>query len=236
MSSFLTKRSKLATSLGLLVLLGAATGLQGQKFARQEATLRITINGQNVGTEHYRITYVRSNLEAQADIRMEVNGTKVRQTTSLTLSPNAEPRSYEWRMEEPRKMHVRVKFSGGKAIATYPLESGKENRQEFHFNTDRVALLDNNVFHHYGLFARLYDYKSRGVQSFPVFIPQSIQPGNATMESKGTESLLIGGRKVLARRLDVITADNLVKIWVGENGELLRLEVPSAKVVVEPEP
>ena len=222
-------------SIGLLVTFAAAPALHGQKDASQGAVLRITADGHALGTERYRIRRVGANLEAVADIRLDVDGTRVRQNTSMTLTLAGEPLSYEWRMEEPKKIYVRVQFDGGKAVATYPLENGQEDRQEFHFNTRRVAVLDNNVFHHFALFARLYDFQKRGVQSFPVFIPQSIQPGTATIESKGTDTLQVNGESVLARRLEIITTDNRVLIWLEEDGGLLRLEVPAAKVVVEPE-
>lgn len=222
-------------TLGLLVTFAATPALPGQNDGKQEGVLRITADGQALGTERYRIRRVGANLEAVADIQINIGGTRIEQNTSMTLTPAGEPLSYEWRMEKPKKIYVRVQFEGGKAVATYPLESGQEDRQEFHFNTGRVAVLDNNVFHHFALFARLYDFRKRGVQTFPVFIPQSIQPGTATIESKGTDTVQVNGKSVLARRLVVITTDNRVLVWIDENGGLLRLEVPAAKVVVEPE-
>jgi hypothetical protein len=223
-------------TLGLLLTFAAAPALHGQKAGEQGGVLRITADGQSLGTERYRIRRSGANLEAVADIQLDVRGTRIEQNTSMTLSPAGEPLSYEWRMDKPKKMHVSVLFDGGKAVATYPLESGQEDRQEFHFNTGRVAVLDNNVFHHFALFARLYDSQKQGVQSFPVFIPQSIQPGTATIESKGTDTLQVNGENVLARRLEIITTDNRVLVWIKEDGGLLRLEVPAAKVVVEPVP
>ncbi len=221
-------------TLGLLVTFAAAPALSAQKDGEQKGVLRITADGQALGTERYRIRRVGANLEAVADIQINIGGARIEQNTSMTLTPAGEPLSYEWRMEKPKKIYVRVQFEGGKAVATYPLESGQEDRQEFHFNTGRVAVLDNNVFHHFALFARLYDFRKRGVQTFPVFIPQSIQPGTATIESKGTDTVQVNGKSVLARRLVVITTDNRVLIWLDEDGGLLRLEVPAAKVVVEP--
>ena len=222
-------------SIGLLVALAAPPALPGQKDGEQGGVLRITADGQTLGTERYRIRRAGANLEAVADIRLDVGGIQLRQNTSMTLTPAGEPLSYERRMDKPKKMHVSVHYAGGKAVATYPLESGQENRQEFHFNTARVAVLDINVFHHFALFARLYDFRKRGVQTFPVFIPQSIQPGTATIESKGTDTVQVKGKSVLARRLEIITTDNRVLVWIDEDGGLLRLEMPAAKVVVEPE-
>ena len=236
MHTFLNRKTSLILLAGLLITLAGPVPLRGQKEEKQEGVLRILMAGRQIGTEHYRIRRRGANLEAEADIRMEVNETTVRQKATLTLSAAGEPISYTWRMEQPQKITVRVEFEGAKASVTYPKADGELDKQEFHFPTGRVAILDNNVFHHFALAARLYDFQAGGQQEVPVLIPQSVQPGTLLLEAKGKETVLVKGKSILARRLDVTSTDNMVQLWLGENNELLRLEVPSSGVVVEPEP
>lgn len=225
-----------AASLPVFVLVLALSVLVAQppaQIQRQEGILQIILAGETIGTEHYRITRAGNDWQVQADIRLTIGDIPIRQTTTLIISSAGEPQSYEWRMTEPLKKFVRVVFVEGRATVTYPLPNGQEDRQEFNFNTGRVAVLDNNAFHLFALLARLYDFSRGGQQTIPVLVPQSVQPGSALVEAKGAESLEIKGQRILAQRLSIVTADNQIELWLGEKGELLRLV--AGQVIVQPE-
>jgi len=200
-----------------------------------EATLHISVAGEPIGTEHYKIHRVGNAWQAQADIRLHWGGNTIHQTATLTLSAHGEPTSYQWRMEEPHNSFVRVQFVEGRAIVHYPLETGAEDRQEFDFQTNRLAILDNNVFHHFALLAFFYDFEKGGTQELPVFVPQSVQPSPhpVQMEFTGIESIELQGKKISARHLRISTTDNQLELWLSEKGELLRFTAPATQVVVE---
>ena len=225
----------LTPALLMLALMLPVTDARGQTFRKHEGVLIVTSGGEVIGRERFRIGRVGDGIEAKAEIELQVGDTRVRQTTAMTLSFSGEPRSYEWRMKEPRSGKIQVTFQDGRAAVVVALENGGNDQKEFHFNTEQVALLDNNVFHHYILLARLYDFTKGGVQTFPVLVPQSVHPDTLTVEDKGLESITAKAGTVLGRRLEVITTDNRIQLWLGENDRLLRLEVPSAGVTVEPE-
>jgi hypothetical protein len=150
--------------LGLALGLALATAppLLGQPSKDQQGVLRIEVEGKVIGTERYQIVHAGSTIRAQAEIQLEVAGETVRQNTSLVLSRNYELLSYEWRLEKPRKSFVRIGMVDGRARVTFPRPDGKEEEQQFDFGTDRMALLDNNVFHHFLLLAHLYDAEKVG--------------------------------------------------------------------------
>ena len=89
-------------------------------------------------------------------------------------------------------------------------------------------ILDNNLYDQYGVLARLYDWKAKGTQTFPVLIPQDVTPGTITVEAIGPRT--IDGVEVEGLR--VRSADLEIRVYVDTRHRLIRLEVPAANVVV----
>ena len=217
-----------AGALGLAVPLGGAP-------PEPPGQLRILVDGQSIGRERYQITRTATEIQARSEVELEVGGQKIRQTSSLRLGADLSPRSYEWKMESPGAAWVRLEFEGAVATLRYPLPDGTEDQRVFEFETPRVALLDNNIFHHYLLLAEFYDYKAGGVQTVKVFIPQALQPGEARLELRGVETLEVDGRPQPVRLLAITTEDNEVLLWVTESGRFVRLRAPLTNAEVVPE-
>ncbi|MEE9234335.1 MAG: hypothetical protein V3U28_02720, partial [Candidatus Acidoferrales bacterium] len=73
-----------------------------------------------------------------------------------------------------------------------------------------------------------------GPQTVQVFVPQSVQPGEAVVELLGVETRSVDGQPQPVRQLAITTADNQVMLWVTESGQFVRLWVPLANVEVVP--
>lgn len=221
----------------LLVSACLAAGLPvvGAAQESQEGRLRILLNGQPVGSERYQIVRTATEIQARSEVELKVGDQGLRQTTKLLLSADLAPRSYEWRIEKPKESWIRMEFEGTAGTITYPREDGKSEQQVYEFGTTRVALVDNNVFHHFLLLAELYDFAAGGPQKIKVFIPQAVQPGEVTVELQGVETLPTGGDSQPVRQLSITTEDNQVLLWVTEAGAFVRLRVPLANVEVVPE-
>ena len=220
-----------------LLLAALPVPLHAQNIQKQEGVLIITAGGESIGRERYKIVPRGGMIEASGQMKLQSGLTSLQQSSLMTLSRAGEPQSYEWKMKEPISRTIKVNFDGSRAYVDYPLEEGGRDRKEFRFDTARVALLDNNFFHHYILLAQLYDFTKGGIQTIPVLIPQSVQPGTVTVQDAGTDEIQAGtgAGTVFARRLDVTTPDNLIHVWLGEGNRLLRLTVPAAGVTVAPE-
>lgn len=215
-------------SSGLPAPLGAAE-------ESQEGRLRILLNGEAIGSEHYQITRTPTEIHAQGEVELRVGDQRLRQSASLLLAPDLAPRRYEWKIEEPKGSWLRMQFEGTVGTITFQRLEGKEEQQVFDFGTPRVALLDVNVFHHFLLLAQLYDFAAGGPQTIKVFVPQSIQPGEAKVELQKVETLTVDGQPQAVRQLAITTEDNQLLLWVTESGRFVRLSAPQQKVEVVPE-
>jgi hypothetical protein len=102
-------------------------------------------------------------------------------------------------------------------------------RKDFVFTSPRIAVLDNNLYYQFGVLARIYDWKARGKQTFPVVIPQDMVPGTISVESLGQQQS--GNGKYEALR--VSSTDLEIMVYLDGNHRMMRLEVPSSNVIIE---
>lgn len=219
--------------LSAAVLLGVLLAAPAALAQSQRGELRVLYRGEEIGREAYEISGTATELHVRGDITFRLDASKMRQTTDLLLSGDAAPRRYEWKLEEPRKSWLRMEFEGGRATVSFPRGDGKEEQQVFDFG-GRVAVLDNNVYHHFLLLSRLYDFARGGPQTISVFVPQSVQPGTVTVELQGVETLTAEGAPQPVRRLSILSEDNQLQLWVTESGLFVRLLAPQAEVEVLP--
>lgn len=224
------RRSLIAPALLLLVLAAAGP----VRAEAQKDTLHILLDGHPIGTETYEINSTGTEISAKGEVELKVGDIEVRQQVSLLLNADLSPRSYEWKLKQPRESWVRMEWKGTQATIAFPREDGKQEEQIYDFQGKKVAVLDVNVFHHFLLLTRLYDFEKGGVQTIPVFIPQAVQPGEVTMELEGVDQLAVDGQEQPVRRLSIATEDNSLRLWVTENGRFVKLEVPQANVEVVP--
>ena len=127
-----------------------------------------------------------------------------------------------------KKASGSVDFQGGTATVELRIEGQPPFTQQFFFESNRVAILDNNVYYHYAVLARLYDWNQRGPQTFSVLIPQDMTPGTVTVESLGTQDTPSGKLELLKVR----STDLEIDLYV-QGRKLVRLAVPASNVIVE---
>ncbi|MGH9804457.1 MAG: hypothetical protein ACRD4D_04735, partial [Candidatus Acidiferrales bacterium] len=194
------------TALAAVVLLGGLLAAPATAQA-QKGELRVLYHGEEIGREVFEISGTSTELHARGDITYRMGADTMRQTTDLLLGGDAVPRRYEWKLEEPRQKWLRMQFEGGRATISFPRDDGKDEQQVYDFG-GRVALLDINVFHHFLLLARLYDFAKGGPQTVSVFVPQSVQPGSVTLELEGVETMTVDAAPQPVRRFSILSEDN----------------------------
>src|SRR6267378_4116878 len=111
-----------------------------------------------------------------------------------------------------------------KVSGSLTLQGARPFQQDLTFNSPLIAVLDNNLYHQYAVLARIYDWSKRGVQTFPVIIPQELTPGTITVQSAGSASA--DGKTY--EGLKVTTSDLEILLLLDGNHRLMRLEVPDA--------
>ena len=95
--------------------------------------------------------------------------------------------------------------------------NGATSSADFRF-PDGGVILDNNFFHHYLIL--LYRVQA-GLTMLPVFVPQDLKVGAATIRGTGPHTY------------DLEVGDVKLQATTDADGSLIRLTVPSANVVVE---
>jgi len=197
-------------------------------LAEDKGKLRILLDGQLVGTEEFSIKPSTNAWTARGTTDIHTSASASRVTATLQLAPDGAPRHYEWSAQGPKKASATIEFLEGTAKIALQMNGSQPFLQELSFGSPRVLVLDNNLYHHYAILARLYDWKARGSQTFPVLIPQDMTPGSLTVESAGPENV----EGAVYEVLHVSTADIEVRLYLDSSHRLMRLAVPASKAVV----
>src|SRR6266513_4354169 len=198
-------------------------------FVEDKGKLTIKLGGQTVGHEDFEIAPSGGGWLAKglAEIKPPDSGAS-KVSGSLTLQGNGAPISYEWSSQAEKTNGAHILFANGVASITLEMQGARPFQQDLTFNTPLIAVLDNNPYHQYAVLARIYDWSKRGVQTFPVIIPQELTPGTITVQSTGSASP--DGKTY--EGLKVTTSDLEILLLLDGNHRLMRLEVPDAKVSV----
>jgi hypothetical protein len=198
-------------------------------FTQDKGKLTIKLGGQTVGHEDFEIAPTGAGWLAKgvAEIKPP-EGVSNKISGSLTLQPDGAPISYEWSAQTEKTNGAHILFANGVASITLEMQGARPFQQNLTFNTPLIAVLDNNLYHQYAVLARIYDWSKRGVQIFPVLIPQELTPGTITVQSTGSAS----AEGKTYEGLKVTTSDLEILLLLDTNHRLMRLEVPDAKVSV----
>ena len=197
-------------------------------LASDKGRFRVVLDGAAVGTEEFEIAFQGQAWVARdaTDLRVPGSG-EMKANGELQLTPDGAPLHYQWSAESPAVASGSVDFSDGTAKCTSNLNGPKPIIEEFHFGDTRIIVLDNNFYYQYAVLARLYDWGAGGEQNFHVLIPQDRTPGSLTVKSQNS-----GGG--LAELL-VKTPDIEIHLFCDSSHRLVRVEVPSSRVVIERE-
>jgi hypothetical protein len=230
-------RISIALTLGIAVC--AVLSIAAQKkaaapsgpvvFVQDKGKLTIRLGGQTVGHEEFEIAPSGGGWLAKglAEIKPPEGGSS-KVSGSLTLQADGAPISYDWSSQAEKTNGAHILFANGVARITLEMQGARPFQQDLTFNTPLIAVLDNNLYHQYGVLARVYDWSRRGAQTFPVLIPQELTPGTITVQATGSASA--DGKTY--EGLKVNTSDLEILLLLDGNHRLMRLEVPDAKVSV----
>jgi hypothetical protein len=201
-------------------------------FVPDKGKFRITISGQQVGSEDFEISSSGDTWLERSTMTAHAPGSAdVKSSGQLRLSANGSPVRYDWAAEALKKATGSVDFADGTAKCSADLGKASPLRKDFKFTSPVIAVLDNNLYYQFGILARLYDWKTGGKQTFPVLIPQDMVPGTISVESLGQQQAGNGKYETLR----VSSTDLEIMLYLDGNHRMMRLEVPSSNVVIERE-
>jgi hypothetical protein len=183
----------------------------GANAITETAQFTIYQNGKKIGVEEFTISAHGGGYLAEG--RTQISGDPKPITSRMELDEQLNPTSYEFTHGDGE---IQVKF--GKPTSEYEMTSGGQHSNlDFRF-PDGGFVVDNNFFHHVLLL--LYKAGVNG-KTVPIFVPQDMRLGQATIQPKGNGVYQLQMGDV---RLEATT---------DAAGKLIRLSVPDAKVVVE---
>jgi hypothetical protein len=211
---------------------GGKTASVASTFTPDKGKFRIVLDGHAVGDEEFEISASGSAWTARGVTTAHVpGGAEIKATGQLKISADGTPIRYEWSAEAQKKAIGAVDFVNGTAKCSANLGAASPLMKDFKFDSPRIAVLDNNLYHQYALLAQVYDWKSGGKQSFPVVIPQDLTPGSISVESIGPQPV----ENIKYEALRVSSTDLEIMLYVDAKHHLMRMEVPASKVVIERE-
>jgi hypothetical protein len=196
-------------------------------FAPEKGKFRILAGGQETGQEEFEISASGSGWMARGTSEIQSPQGKARITGALQFHPDGTPERYEWSTEGPKKASAAVAFNGVNAVAELHLQGMRPFTQQFTFSSPRIAVLDNNLYHHYVILARLYDWEKKGAQTLPVLVPQDMTPGSVTLESLGKQDV----NDARLEELRVKTEDLELDLYL-DGPRLVRIVAPSTNVEI----
>lgn len=192
---------------------------------------RLFYDGQQVGVEEFSIAPSGNDWISRGNVEIKVPGAGSTQVSGeLRLAANGRPLSYHWTSQGAKKTSGAIVFEGTSAKIELRTEGAQPFTQEFQFDSSQVVILDNNLYHHYALLARLYDWNAKGVQTFSVLIPQDLTPGTVTVQWGGPQEF----DGIKAELLRVKSADLEIELYVSAE-RLVRVAVLVSKVDIRRE-
>jgi hypothetical protein len=212
-----------------IIAVGSArTSKAASVFVPDKGSFRILLNGQQMGKEEFEISPNGGDWVAKGTSEVQTPDGATHVSGSLELHADGIPVRYEWSTQGAKKASSSITFDGTTAIIELRLEGRRPFTQQFTFNSPQIAVLDNNLYYQYAVLARLYDRDKKGLQTFPVLVPQELTPGSVTVESVGEQSVS-GGKKL--EELVVKTEDLEVDLYV-DGARLERIVAPSTNAEI----
>ncbi len=200
----------------------------GSVFSNDKGRFRITLAGTEVGSEDFEIKPDGDAWVARGSTDLKVpNAGEMKVTGELHLAADGALQKYQWSSQSPKAANGSVSFVSGTAKCSLTVGTADPFLRDFQFGDPHVVVLDNNLYYQYAVLARVYDWAAAGKQDFHVVIPQDMTPGTVSVQSQATNGPLT--------ELIVTTPDIEIHLFCDSNHRLMRLEVPSSKVVVERE-
>jgi hypothetical protein len=202
----------------------------GQTASLDEGSFRILVNGVEVGTETFAIRQNGSGPDAvviaKGRVVVDKGGSQTTATVQLS-GPTLRPAAYEMEVRDGDAQSMRATVRGSRVSARI-MSSAGENQREY-LVSDGAVVVDEGVAHQYYFLARRL---GSGVTSVPIVMPRESKQVNATVTSRGEETITVAGKSVTARHFTVQPAGSaLVDVWADAQGRILKLQIASRQYV-----
>jgi hypothetical protein len=208
-------------------LLTLSAPLAAQNVLLDQGTFRVTVRGQEPGTETFTIEQIGAGADMHllSSGRLELGGTLV--TAKVYTTPQKAFYHYDGRsVAGTDSTHVDI-TQAGRRLQAHIVSSAGDQEREMRAR-DGAILLEGNLAHLYYFAASLEPGSTA-----PVVIPRGSEQATLALVSEVPETLTVGGQDIQARRLR-LTLDGAERtIWLDSAGRVLRVEIPSLAYLAE---
>jgi hypothetical protein len=225
------RRTLAASVFALFLSVGVAGSLASKPlsgFAPDKGTFKILVNGQQAGKEDFDIGPGGNGdwiAHGTSEITTPTGTTHV--TGTLEFRADGTPVRYEWSTQGAKKAGATVTFNGPVATIELHVPGARPFTQQLTFSSPKIVILDNNLYYQYAVLAHIYDWNTKGPQTFPVLVPQENTPGTITVDSVGSQD--VDGKKL--DELTVKTEDLEVDVYL-DGPRVVRIVAPSSNAEI----
>jgi len=217
--------------LALLLLPLSVAPLLAQGIVVDEGRFRILQGGRNVGSEDFAIRRAGVGRDdamfANGVVTLGTAGDRQEITPLLRATPpDGRVAGYQVRVVGRDAVDFQLSQVGNRYVAVARSPAGDEDREFPMRETTRI--LDRDIAHHY--------YFLRDVRQgdrIHVIEPRSRLHTTLDVVRRIDEEIIVSGRTVQARRLDLGSGDQARTVWYDRLGRVVRVEIPAAGYVAE---
>jgi hypothetical protein len=210
-----------------LAAAGLATPLSSQVTTIDEGSFTITVRGERVGREDFRIrsTPGANGPEIVATATVAYNDRKV--LPQMRANQDGVPVQYVVEVKNGPNVDERVSGMVGRGRVSAHVKTARgESANEFVVSPGALVI-DDDVFHQYYFIA-----KRSGAVS--VIVPRRNAQVTMRVSNAGTENVTIGGTSIEATKTTIADPGGADReVWTDSAGRVLKVAIPSRGLVAQ---
>jgi hypothetical protein len=219
----------LMKSLTLVALAAAAVtrALPGQVATLDEGSFTITVNGERVGREDFRIRTTPGSNGPEVVATASVSYANRRILPQMRGDSTGAPSQYVVQVKEGPGVDESVTGIVGRGRVSASVKNARgESANEF-VVSQGALVIDDDVFHQYYFITR-----RKAVGPISVIVPRRNTQVTMRVTDVGADKLTIGGTTVEARHYTIADPGGADReVWADASGRLLKVAIPSRGVV-----
>lgn len=219
----------LMKSLTLVALAAAAVtrALPGQVATLDEGSFTITVNGERVGREDFRIRTTPGSKGPEVVATASVSYANRRILPQMHGDSTGAPSQYVVQVKEGPGVDESVTGIVGRGRVSASVKNARgESANEF-VVSQGALVIDDDVFHQYYFITR-----RKTVGPVSVIVPRRNTQVTMRVTDVGADKLTIGGTTVEARHYTIADPGGADReVWADASGRLLKVAIPSRGVV-----
>jgi hypothetical protein len=216
--------------LTLVALAGAvvASPLSAQVATLDEGSFTITVSGERVGREDFRVRSTPGAAGPEIVATANVSYSTRRVQAQMRADSAGVPSRYVIEVKEGQTVEERVDGSVFRGRVSARLKNSRgESANEF-VASPGALVIDDDVFHQYYFITR----RQSPAGPVSVIVPRRNAQVTMRVAAAGTEKLTIGGSTLDARRFTIADPGGIDReVWADAAGRLLKVAIPSKGVV-----